>query len=135
MQYPLKIQGFVISVTICSKRFLEILALTYGRGPFIIWKSFPSQLCFRTIFEMHTAPGACLLYAAGAVCFSNMVLEHMQLRIFFKIYKWSLDHRVLMLQAGMVLDNKSRLISRGQNLKRAWISHNFLTAGVGGGRL
>ena len=25
---------------------------------------------------MHTAPGACLLYASGAVCFSNMVLEH-----------------------------------------------------------
>ena len=39
------------------------------------------------IFEMHTAPEACLLYAPGAVCFSNMVLEHiyLELRIFFKI--------------------------------------------------
>ena len=25
---------------------------------------------------MHTTPGACLLYAPGAVCISNMVLEH-----------------------------------------------------------
>ena len=25
---------------------------------------------------MHTAPGACLLYALGAVCISSMVLEH-----------------------------------------------------------
>ena len=40
---------------------------------------------------MHTVPGACLLYSPGAVClfffffFPNMVLEHIKLRIFFKI--------------------------------------------------
>ena len=34
---------------------------------------------------MHTAPGVCLLYAPGAVCFTNMVLEHIYLTIFFKI--------------------------------------------------
>ena len=38
-----------------------------------------------TLFEMHTAPGAYVLYAPGAVCFSNRVLEHIWLRIFFKI--------------------------------------------------
>ena len=31
---------------------------------------------------MHTAPGACLLYAVGAVCYSIMVLDHIQLKIF-----------------------------------------------------
>ena len=55
---------------------LEILALSYGPGPFIIRKNFWSQICSRTIFVMHTAPGACLLCAPGAVCFSIMVLEH-----------------------------------------------------------
>ena len=34
---------------------------------------------------MHTASGACLICAPGAVSFSNMVLEHIQLRIFLKI--------------------------------------------------
>ena len=29
---------------------------------------------------MNTAPGACLLYAPGAACFSNMVLEHYKSR-------------------------------------------------------
>ena len=59
----------------------------YGPGPFIIWKNFLNQICFKTIFEMHTAPGACVLYAPGSVCFLNMVLEHIKLRIFFKIIK------------------------------------------------
>ena len=35
-----------------------------------------SQIYSRSIFEMHTAPGTCLLYAPGAVSFSNMILEH-----------------------------------------------------------
>ena len=48
----------------------------YGPGPLIILKNILSQICSRTIFEMHAAPGACLLYAPGAVCFSNMVLAH-----------------------------------------------------------
>ena len=52
---------------------------------------------------MHTAPGACLLYASGAVCTSNMVLEHIQFRIFFKI---------IMVHEHMVLDHESRLKSQ-----------------------
>ena len=31
----------------------------YGPEPFIIWKTFPGQICSRTIFGMHTAPGTC----------------------------------------------------------------------------
>ena len=34
---------------------------------------------------MHTAPEACMLYAPGAMYFLNMVLEHIYLRLFFKI--------------------------------------------------
>ena len=30
------------------------------------------------LIEMHTAPGAYFMYAPGAVCFSNMVLEHVE---------------------------------------------------------
>ena len=37
------------------------------------------------LFEMYTAPEACLLYAPVAVCFLNMVLEHIWPRIFVKI--------------------------------------------------
>ena len=51
----------------------------YGPEPFVICnlKEFLSQIYSRTIiFEMHTAPEACLLYAPEAVCISNMVLEH-----------------------------------------------------------
>ena len=78
--------------------FLKILASTYGPGPygsgklgpcgpgpFIIGKIFLSQICPRTLFEMRTTPEARLLYAPGAVCFSNMVMEHIKHRIFFKI--------------------------------------------------
>ena len=38
-----------------------------GPGPLIIWKNVLSQICSRTISKMHTAPGACLLYAPEAV--------------------------------------------------------------------
>ena len=34
----------------------------YGPRPFIIWKNSLSQIWSRTIFEMHTAPGACLVH-------------------------------------------------------------------------
>ena len=34
---------------------------------------------------MHTAPGAYLLHTPGAVCISNMIQEHIWLRIFFLI--------------------------------------------------
>ena len=40
------------------------------------------------LFEMHTAPGACLLFAPGAVCFSYMVLEHLNLDYYV------LDHKL-----------------------------------------
>ena len=42
------------------------------------------QISSWNIFQINTAPGACLLYAPGAVLISNMVLEHIWLRIFFK---------------------------------------------------
>ena len=42
----------------------------------IILKNILSQTGSRTILEINTAPGACLLYAPGAVLISNMVLEH-----------------------------------------------------------
>ena len=80
----------------------------YCSGTFIIWKNCLSQICSRTIFEMHTA-GVCLLYAPGAVSFSNMVLQHI---LNFNSSRLS-----------MVLDQKvqriiwSSIISRGQNLK------------------
>ena len=48
----------------------------YGPGPLIILKNILSQICSRTILEINTAPGACLLYAPGAVLISNVVLEH-----------------------------------------------------------
>ena len=57
----------------------------YGPGPLIILKNFLSQICSRTIFEKHTAPGAYSKHASRAVCISNMVLEHIWLRKFFQI--------------------------------------------------
>ena len=68
-------------------RFLEILASTYGPGPLgpygpgplIILKNNLSQICSRTIFETHTCRSRSMfasLYAPGAVCISNIVLEH-----------------------------------------------------------
>ena len=79
----------------CTECFFEILASTYGPGPagpgsygpgpLIILKDILSQICSRSIIWMHTAPGAYLLRAPGAVCISNMILEQMWLRIFFQI--------------------------------------------------
>ena len=37
------------------------------------------------MFEKHTAPGAYSKHAPGAVCISNMVLEHIWLKKFFQI--------------------------------------------------
>ena len=47
---------------------------------------------------MHTAPGAYLLHAPGAVCILNMILEHILLIIFFQI----------LVQDQLILDHKSR---------------------------
>ena len=87
--------------TSISKGFLEILSSTYGLGPYgpgplLIWKSFPSQMCSRTIFEMHTVREACLLYSPGQCA--------------FQIWSWSIfdleySLRLFMVQ---VLDHKSR---------------------------
>ena len=105
-------------------RFLEILNLTYGpgpyspgplgpygSGPFIIWKNFLSKLCSMTIFEMHTASRACLLYASGAVCFLDMVLKHIWLRKFFQINCPE--------PYGPGAYGPGPFISRGQNLQKA----------------
>ena len=61
-------------------RYWPRLKVQDHNGPeaLIIWKNFLSQLFSRTIFEMHTAPGACLLYASGAVC--------------CQIWSWSIFH-------------------------------------------
>ena len=57
----------------------------YGSEPLIIRKNIPSQICSRSIIWMHTAPGAYLLHAREAVCISDMIHEHIKLRIFFQI--------------------------------------------------
>ena len=49
------------------------------------------------LFEKHTAPEAYIKHAPGAVCISDMVLEHIWLRKFFQII--------------------NGLIRRGQNLQ------------------
>ena len=54
---------------------------------------------------MHTAPQACLLYALRAVGISNMVLEHILLKIFFQIINGPEPY---MVQEHMILDLKSR---------------------------
>ena len=51
--------------------------------------------CSWSIFEINTAPGACLLYAPGAVLISNMVPEHIWLRY---------SSRLSMVQDHMVQD-------------------------------
>ena len=51
----------------------------------IIWKNILSQIYSRSIIWVNAALGACLLYVPGAVCISNMVLEHIWLKIFFQI--------------------------------------------------
>ena len=45
---------------------------------FIILKNFLSQICSRTIFQMHTPPGACLLYRhwAGKTSYVSLAPEH-----------------------------------------------------------
>ena len=50
-----------------TESFSEILASAYGPGPLIILKNILSQICSRTIFEMHTAPGAYSKHALGTV--------------------------------------------------------------------
>ena len=74
--------------TLLLKRecLFEMLALTYGPGPYgpgpygpealMIWKNVLSQICSRTIFEMHTALKAYCKHAHGAVCTQIMLLEH-----------------------------------------------------------
>ena len=44
-----------------------------------------NQHCSMTIFEINTAPEAYSKHAPGAVLISNMLQEHIWLRIFFKI--------------------------------------------------
>ena len=61
----------------------------------------------------YTAPGAYSKHAPGAVCISNMVLEHIWLKKFFQIIKGPgplciQDHYVLMVQDHMVPDHKLR---------------------------
>ena len=49
----------------------------YDPGPLINnLEEYSSFKCSRTIFENHTAPEAYSKHAPGAVCISNMVLEH-----------------------------------------------------------
>ena len=50
----------------------------------VILKNILSLICSRIIFKKHTAPGAYNKHALGAVCISNMVLEHIWFRKFFQ---------------------------------------------------
>ena len=70
--------------------FFEILASTYGPGPYgptplTILKTNISWICSVSIFEQHTAPDECRKYAPGEVCIYYMVLEHIWLRKFCQI--------------------------------------------------
>ena len=85
-----------------------------GPEALIIWKKFLSQICSNTIFEMHTTPRACLLYALWAVCFhfkygpgAYLILET--------------SSRLLMVQSHMVQNLRPWTISWGQNFKKAFI--------------
>ena len=57
---------------------------------------------------------ACSKHTPGAVCIQIMLLEHIWLRIFFKIIVQG--HMVL---EHMAQEHMSLIISRGQNLKKA----------------
>ena len=86
------------------------LDLPYAPGPLIIWKNFQSQICFRTIFEMHSVPGAYNRHDPRAVCLSNMVQQHIWLKysvrllmvpdhkVFFRFIWMIQNHKVLMVQ-------------------------------------
>ena len=76
--------------------FFEILASTLVQ--------YSKSKCSRSIIWVHTAPGAYLLNASGTVCISNMILEHIWLRIFFQI----LDH---MVQDQLVLDHMQLVLN------------------------
>ena len=108
----------------CSVGFLEILASTYGYGPgpLIIWKDFLSQICSRTIFKMRTAPGACLLYALGAVYFS--------FSIFFKIINGTVPYGPGPYVEAKI--SKKRLIVcimiQSIAWKNAWLGKDSVTA-------
>ena len=58
----------------------------------------------------HTAPGACIKHAPGAVCIQIMLMEHNRLRIFFQIINGpgAAGSGSYVVQA----------TSRGQNLKK-----------------
>ena len=66
-------------------RFLEILASTYLPVPLLILKNILIQICSRTLFEKHAAPGAYSKHAPGAVCILNTALEHICLWKLFQI--------------------------------------------------
>ena len=72
------------------KAFLVILSsTTYGPGPLIRainnLEEYSKFKWSRNIIEKHTAPWAYSKHAPGAVCISNMVLEHIWFRKFFQI--------------------------------------------------
>ena len=68
-----------------------------GAGAWIIWSNILSPTYSRSMFWMHTAPGTYLLYASssiyapGALCIQNMLLEHicyMLLKHIWLIFSW-----------------------------------------------
>ena len=108
--------------------FLVILASTYGLGPYGSWtihylKEFLSQICSRTIFEMHGAPEACLLYAPQQYAFQIWSWSIMNVEYSSRLLKVQ-DHKVL-----MVLYHKSRPKSHksGKNIVKAKHSAFFWT--------
>ena len=82
------------SQAIARLRYATLVKRSVGSYESMLFGDFDLDLCSWTIhnlkefsksnmlkdhiqlLEIHTAPGACLLYAPGTVFFSNMVLEH-----------------------------------------------------------
>ena len=86
---------------------------TYGSGSLMIWKNILSHIRSRSITWMYTATGSCSKYAPGAACIQIMLLEHIWLRISFKIINGLEDHMIL---DQLVPDHKSRPKSQKSTL-------------------
>ena len=90
-----------------------------------VWTS-QIQIVFtqHTTDPVNTAPGACLLYAPGAVYFTDMVLEHIEHIIFFKIINGPGPYGPGLI---MVLDRKSRPRSqKKEKHKKRWHKPSIL---------
>ena len=79
----------------------------------IIWKNILSQICSRTLFEIHTALGAYSKHAPGAVYTYIMLLEHIGLKALLQIIYSPGPYGL-----GAYGPGASRTVSRGRNLQK-----------------